>query len=233
MVKITAWRALRSTVGTMASSLIPVAHGDQLPPGDTISVRPARGRLWSVAALLGATGLMLVVACSEASPGMDRAAAVQKVIADSKGAVTQQQAECYVNRVVDEVGAGALAEDARPTPSQLGRLTSIRIDCVGVANLGRSPGTGTVRPLAPEETSARRLPHRRGDDPNLDLLYEACAQGNGRACDDLFDAAPPGSDYEEFAVTCGGRTREKRCADVYSSGSPPPTSGDGQSVPPR
>jgi hypothetical protein len=128
-----------------------------------------------------------------------------------------------VNRVVDEVGADQLAPDARPAPNQVSRLTSIRIDCIGVANLGRPPTTGTVRPLGPDETSARRLPQKPGDDAQLDLLYTACQQGNGPACDALFDAAPPGSDYEEFGVTCGGRTREKRCADVYNNGAPVPT----------
>jgi hypothetical protein len=176
-------------------------------------------RLRSLAlAGLGVAAPLAGAACSEPAPTFDRGAAVQRVIDESGGALNRQQAECYVNRVVDEVGANQLEPDAKPSANQISRLTSIRIDCVGVANLGRSPATGTVRPVSPDETSARRLPQRKGDDAQLDLLYDACQQGSGAACDSLFDAAPPGSEYEEFAVTCGGRTREKKCADVYTSG---------------
>lgn len=187
------------------------------PPSPSSARSPVGRRRRQVQACgAAAVGLVLLVlgACSE-STTFDRATAVQQVLDQSQGAITREQAECYVNRVAEEVGANQLAPDARPSPSQIGRMTSIRIDCVGVANLGRSPATGTVRPSAPDETSARRVPQKPGDDPQLDLLYDACKQGNGQACDSLFDAAPPGSEYEEFAVTCGGRTREKRCVDVY------------------
>ena len=36
--------------------------------------------------------------------------------------------------------------------------------------------------------------------------------GFGQACDDLFDRAGLGTDYEAFAATCGQRTREDPCA---------------------
>ena len=45
-----------------------------------------------------------------------------------------------------------------------------------------------------------------GDDPALDALWDACAGGDMAACDDLYFEAPGGSEYEEFADTCGGRT---------------------------
>jgi hypothetical protein len=173
--------------------------------------------------LFASSVLWVVTACSEA-PSFDRGAAVQRVLDDSQGTMTRQQAECYVNRVADEVGSDQLDPNAHPAPNQMSRLTTIRIDCIGVANLGRTPASGTIRPLAPNETSARRLPQRPGDDAQLDLLYTACQQGNGQACDSLFDAAPAGSEYEEFAVTCGGRTREAKCADAFTVGSAaPPT----------
>lgn len=44
-----------------------------------------------------------------------------------------------------------------------------------------------------------------GDDPTLDLLWDACENGNNQACDDLYLDAPLGSAYLEFARTCGGR----------------------------
>jgi len=58
-------------------------------------------------------------------------------------------------------------------------------------------------------------PQKPGDDPALDALYQRCAGGSGAACDELFDRAAPGSVYEAFALTCGDRTSEKRCADRY------------------
>src|SRR5690606_4400453 len=45
-----------------------------------------------------------------------------------------------------------------------------------------------------------------GDDPALDALWDACEAGDGQACDDLYMDSPLGSEYEEFADTCGHRT---------------------------
>jgi hypothetical protein len=44
-----------------------------------------------------------------------------------------------------------------------------------------------------------------GDDPQLDALYDDCAAGDGTACDDLYVQSTPGSEYEQFAGTCGDR----------------------------
>ncbi len=38
----------------------------------------------------------------------------------------------------------------------------------------------------------------------LDALWVACAAEDWQACDDLYDEATPGTDYFEFADTCGG-----------------------------
>lgn len=43
-----------------------------------------------------------------------------------------------------------------------------------------------------------------GDDDALDDLYDQCGQGNLDSCDELYLLSPYGSDYEEFASTCGG-----------------------------
>ncbi len=44
-----------------------------------------------------------------------------------------------------------------------------------------------------------------GDDPQLDRLWDDCDDGDLEACDDLYFASPIGSQYEEFAETCGGQ----------------------------
>lgn len=45
-----------------------------------------------------------------------------------------------------------------------------------------------------------------GDDPFLDELWDACTDGDGAACDDLYFGSPVGSEYEWFGWTCGDRT---------------------------
>jgi hypothetical protein len=54
-------------------------------------------------------------------------------------------------------------------------------------------------------------PQAYGDDPELDALYDACAGGDGQACDDLYFQSPFGSEYEEFGNTCGDRGFEISC----------------------
>ncbi|MBX9246071.1 hypothetical protein ICW40_14810 [Actinotalea ferrariae] len=45
-----------------------------------------------------------------------------------------------------------------------------------------------------------------GSDPELDALYDACADEDWQACDDLYMESPRGSEYEAFGDSCGGRT---------------------------
>ncbi|WP_149202804.1 hypothetical protein [Actinotalea subterranea] len=47
-----------------------------------------------------------------------------------------------------------------------------------------------------------------GSDPELDALYDACADGDNQACDDLYMESGFGTEYEEFGDTCGGRGRD-------------------------
>jgi hypothetical protein len=157
--------------------------------------------------------LATLMGCS--SSALDRDEAVQRVIDESGGRITADQAGCYVDRVLDEIGEGPLRSDATLPPEQIGRLTAMRVDCIGLANLGSE--TTSRGPEAGPRDTAVAGPKRRGDSVALDALWDACAQGFGQSCDQLFDEAPLGSDYEEFGVTCGGRTREERCASVYPS----------------
>jgi hypothetical protein len=148
-----------------------------------------------------------------ASGSFDRSAAADRVLARYGDRLTREQARCYVDRVVDEVGSDAVDDDS-PPPEQVARLTRIRIDCAGVASLGTSLPPTTRTPAPGGTTGAMRV----GSDPALDALHQACVDGSGADCDELFDRAPLGSEYEEAALTCGGRTTELRCADVYGGG---------------
>jgi hypothetical protein len=151
-------------------------------------------------------------ACSHDT--IDREDAIQRVIAEGDGRVTPDQAGCYVDRVLHEIGAAALKPGATPTAEQIARLTTIRVDCIGVANLGAEVPTPDTVAVPDSELPG---PKTRGDDATLDALWDQCAAGFGQACDNLFDRALPGSEYEQFGATCGQRTREDPCASVYPS----------------
>lgn len=53
-----------------------------------------------------------------------------------------------------------------------------------------------------------------GDDPVLDELWDRCEAGEGVACDELWEQAPIGSEYERFGVTCGEREEVLNCSDL-------------------
>jgi hypothetical protein len=146
----------------------------------------------------------------------DRSAAIERVVATSSGRITADQAGCYVDRVRHQVGAAALSPRAHPSDAVTSRMTAIRVDCVGVANLGVAPiDAPAAADTSVPSTESGNLPRRPGDDATLDALYQQCQAGFGQACDDLFAKAPVGSDYESFAVTCGNRTRELSCVTLY------------------
>ena len=48
-------------------------------------------------------------------------------------------------------------------------------------------------------------PCDHGDDVRLDRLWDACAAGDGRACDRLYYDSAFDSRYEQFGNTCGDR----------------------------
>jgi len=176
-----------------------------------------RAEIWLVIIVVASVLVIGVVALVRSGSSFDRAAAVTRTVDGSAGRLTESQAECYVDGVKKQLGGRYLAPDASVPDDVAAKMTSIRIDCVGVANLGV---TSTVDPADPSATAAPsteagNLPRQRGDDPTLDALYDQCAAGSGQACDDLFDLSPVGSAYESFAITCGNRTTERRCADVY------------------
>jgi hypothetical protein len=169
---------------------------------------PVRRRFVTVPAAGVALVALTVVPAACSLHRFDRDGAVDTVMARYGQRLTRSQAECYVDRVVDQLGSDALEADP-PTPEQVPRLTRIRTDCIGVA------GLGTSLPPASRRDPTGTAPMGPGADAGLDALYRSCAAGSGKACDRLFDEAPLGSEYEDFALSCGGRTTELRCAERY------------------
>jgi hypothetical protein len=178
-----------------------------------------RAEVWL--AIIVGTSLVVIglVAVLRSGDSFDRAGAVARTVESSGGRLSTEEAECYVDAVHEQLGGRYLRADASVPDDVAAKMTSIRVDCVGVTNLGvtttADPATADSAGRATPSTEAGNLPRQRGDDPTLDALYDQCAAGSGQACDDLFGLAPVGSAYESFAITCGGRTTERRCADVY------------------
>jgi hypothetical protein len=48
-----------------------------------------------------------------------------------------------------------------------------------------------------------------GDDAGLDPYAERCHDGELTACDELYSLSDPGSDYEYYGLTCGGRVQPR------------------------
>jgi len=176
------------------------------PRGRSLARRAAAPVVVLVAVVVGA-------ACAT-TPEFDREAAVVRVVDGSGGVIERAQAECYVDRVTAEVGTGPLAEGAEPQPEQIRLVTSIKLDCFGVDKIGATTSVSTEPPTTVDGVIPQ--PKAYGDDPALDALWDQCQAGSGLACDQLFDQAPINSEYEAFAGTCGNRTQELRCADVYT-----------------
>jgi hypothetical protein len=78
----------------------------------------------------------------------------------------------------------------------------------------------TTDPDAPEAPDPGEFPtvdpeaDAYGDDPTLDALWDQCAEGSGKACDDLFWLAPLDSQYEQFGYTCGDRQNVTLCKEL-------------------
>lgn len=177
--------------------------------------------------LVGAAAVALAAGCSS-TPEFDRDGAIGRVVDGSGGVIGREEAECYVDRVTAEVGTAPLAAGAEPEPEQIRALTAIKIDCFGVDKIGATTSMSTTPPTSVDGVIPQ--PRTYGDDAALDALWDQCQAGSGLACDQLFDQAPIGSDYEQFAGTCGNRTQELRCADVYTTttaaaGQPAPAPG--------
>lgn len=70
-------------------------------------------------------------------------------------------------------------------------------------------GGATIAPpdLSGEEIDCSGVsePCEYGDDPELDRLWDACAQGDGSACDRLYYDSAFDTRYEQFGNTCGDR----------------------------
>lgn len=75
--------------------------------------------------------------------------------------------------------------------------------------LGLGGAFGAPYPMpgssGPVEQSEPVAPGELGPDPVLDAYAQQCFTGDLQACDDLYYSSAPGSDYEEYGMSCGRR----------------------------
>lgn len=94
-------------------------------------------------------------------------------------------------------------------------------------------GSVLLRPFT-ERDCGRKLdlagPVSYGDDPDLDGLWDACAEGDPPACDDLYGLAPLESEYEKHALTCGGNRAFDLRPCLFTDSFEPWTYGDDQEL---
>lgn len=107
---------------------------------------------------------------------------------------TQEEARCVLDSMVSQVGTMGLLE--------------------GIVSVINNPFLGDPladeSEIAMEECGVQQAPdleagHTYGDNPTLDALWDACADGDGAACDTLYQISEIGSEYERFGGTCGDR----------------------------
>ncbi len=173
--------------------------------------RTAAAVLRRTAVAIGLLGLG--AACS----GIDTDGAVRRATGDDE--LTTAQAACIEERlardyqvVVDELDEELSAEQTQNIaiardicllePADAGDGESEEIDTSGV-------------PAALADAPDRFDPDDRppGLDDGLDALWLACGAGEAQACDELLIVSTPGSDYEAFAFSCGGRLN-LRCSSL-------------------
>ena len=113
------------------------------------------------------------------------------------GGYSEEEAACVVDGTIAEYGEFVL----EPSPEQEAVLGQLLLDCA--AEFGTGVGGSEATDLGDGPSTPAP-----GTDAALDALWNACAGGDGEACDTLYLESPVGSDYEDFGFTCGFRTEE-------------------------
>mgnify|MGYP001818043926 CR=1 FL=1 len=157
------------------------------------------GRLAALLALvaLPATAGAIVLATPAAEP--DPAdELVRALVADGE---PSEIIECVLRLAGRDLRIGALEPQA----------TDELVTTCRTARAGLQPDGGWEPPEALADVVQ---PVGFGDDPRLDRLWLACEQGDGSACDRLFEQAPVNSAYETFGLTCGERFDILDCREL-------------------
>lgn len=101
-------------------------------------------------------------------------------------------------------------DDQEPVSSEAAVTTTSTADTTTTSAADTTTTTDTI-----DGTGAKRY----GDNPQLDALYDDCADGDFAACDQLYAESDFGSEYRDFADTCGELNEPAGyCAELYAEG---------------
>ena len=146
----------------------------------------------------------------DATDAVGRDEAVAQLI--DFGGYSDEEAACVVDGTIAEYGEFVL----EPDEEQQVVLGQLLLDCA--AEFGTATDDG-IDDDATSDVDSGDGPDTPapGTDAALDVLWNACAAGDGEACDTLYWDSPVGSAYEQFGFTCGNRTDEiVVCADFVT-----------------
>jgi hypothetical protein len=173
-----------------------------------------------ISGLAWLAALVVLSACSGSGDGRE---AVEDLAGDD---ITPEQTQCILDRVELAFGVPLDDLDGDLSPEQELSVAIARDVCLldpdSAPPATVSPDAGVSLPPGLEDAAARFDPDDRppGDDEELDALWLACGDGDAQACDALLFAAPPGSAYEAFGFSCGGR-ESLRCSTLLGESEVP------------
>lgn len=197
-------QALAATQADLDAAEADLAESEAALNASKAALDKAEADLSDTAAQLAATD----AARAEADATHDRyqeqldqyAAASTDFLAASMAAgigLEQDQARCLAEAIVDSLGAEALSLIVSAA-IEGGDATELDDAMTDAAD-----GCGVSDDAFDQPLNSEAFAY--GDDPELDALYDNCAGGDGTACDDLYVKSAPGTEYEQFAGTCGNR----------------------------
>lgn len=140
---------------------------------------------------LGVVVALGAAACS--GDGISKTEFLDELVAQNL--FTQEQAECFVDRVWDDIGP---LDANKITSGDLSEADQAALTAATLACIDLGGDVGVTSDLSPGDPPP-------GEDAVLDALWTQCGEGDAAACDTLYFDSPVGSTYEEFGLTCGGR----------------------------
>lgn len=152
----------------------------------------------------GLLAVMALVGCTAepevAAPGSDVV-----IAAHVEAGMDLTVAECLVGIGSQELSMFALMPDGERSSADQLLIEELTRSCEEASAFVLD------EPLEPDALAFVDQPFTFGDDARFDRLWERCELGDGVACDDLWETAPVGSEYERFGVTCGDRDQVVDC----------------------
>ena len=148
--------------------------------------------------------LLAATSCSYSSDSESRTPALTNNL-------TEQEQLCVEERLASgwELNLSNLQTDLSPE-QEIAVDMAVELCRLDTATNPTVPTFRNDQPQVSDELLEAPVTFDSGDNPPgtdslLDEYWLQCGLGEAKACDELFYLAPPGSAYEQFAFSCGGR----------------------------